>query len=261
MNTLTVISLLFVLSGILSALVIALDLGRHRQSMRIMNSVWVLTGLWAGLPGLWAYFRFGRGPRREHAPSESESMAGMAAGDNRVGCNAAAGAGKTVSDTGRNDTMAGMAMPQRPHWQSVVLSTLHCGAGCTLADLLGEWTLFFFPVALAGSYLAASWVTDYLLALLLGVYFQYAAIRRMQRISRRRAAANALKADILSLTAWQAGMYAWMAVVIFALRDGAMFPRTSWTFWFTMQQAMYAGFLFSLPVNVWLIRKHIKHAM
>lgn len=157
--------------------------------------------------------------------------------------------------------MAGTTMPQRPHWQSVVLSTLHCGAGCTLADLIGEWALFFFPVALAGSYLAGSWVVDYLLALVLGVYFQYAAIRSMQRISSRRAAADALKADFLSLSAWQAGMYAWMAVVIFALRDGAMFPRTSWAFWFTMQLAMYAGFLLSLPVNVWLIRKHIKHAM
>ena len=316
MTAFTVISCLFVLSGLFSALVIACDLLRHPQSMRIMYSVWVLTGLWAGLPGLWAYFRFGRGPQRGgtasgftaadtagmkrngkaeaydalrsmNAPVKTEAAHGIDAPDKEEraqGMQATAGMRKMDGMTGmpattdtkgmpgkpattdmqgmdRMDGMPDQAMPRRPHWQSVVLSTLHCGAGCTLADLIGEWALFLFPVAIAGSYLAGSWVIDYALALALGVYFQYAAIRSMRRISRRRAVVNALKADVLSLTAWQAGMYAWMALVIFGLRRGAMFPRTSWPFWFMMQAAMYCGFLLSLPVNVLLIRKHIKHAM
>lgn len=309
MTALSVVSCLFVLSGLLSALVIALDLTHRPQSMRIMYSVWILTGLWAGLPGLWAYFRFGRGTRHKRSTGGEtdpaagtdgmegmegvEGMEGMGKAEGMTGMAGMAGrmtdpakmadgsnpAAKTKSVPGRdrsmpdaglaghasasrpaNETM-GMAMPHRPRWQSVVLSTLHCGAGCTLADLIGEWALFLFPVAVAGSRLAGSWTIDYVLALILGVWFQYAAIRSMRRISRRKALLDALKADFLSLTAWQVGMYAWMAFVLFVLRDGAMLPRTSWSFWFMMQLAMYCGFLFSLPMNVLLIDKHIKHAM
>lgn len=300
MTALSVVSCLFVLSGLLAALVIALDLTHRPQSMRIMYSVWILTGLWAGLPGLWAYFRFGRGRRPKKSTGgetdpaagtdgregmgEAEGMADMGdmAGRRTKRKNMADGSNpaiKTKSVPGRDRSMPdaglaghagsirqaneteGMAMPHRPRWQSVVLSTLHCGAGCTLADLIGEWALFLFPVAVAGSRLAGSWTIDYVLALILGVWFQYAAIRSMRRISRRKALFDALKADFLSLTAWQMGMYAWMAFVLFVLRDGAMLPRTSWSFWFMMQLAMYCGFLLSLPMNVLLIDKHIKHPM
>ncbi len=164
------------------------------------------------------------------------------------------------------DGMDGMSdmpgMKGRPRWQSVVLSTLHCGAGCTLADIVGEWFLFFVPVAIGGSILAGTWVVDYLLALAFGIGFQYAAIRGMERtLPRGEAIRRAAKADILSLTAWQAGMYGWMAVAIFALNGGEAMPRTSFVFWFTMQVAMACGFLVALPVNILLIRAGIKKGM
>ena len=161
------------------------------------------------------------------------------------------------------DGMSDMpGMKGRPRWQSVVLSTLHCGAGCTLADIVGEWFLFFVPVAIGGSILAGTWVVDYLLALAFGIGFQYAAIRGMERtLPRCEAIRRAAKADILSLTAWQAGMYGWMAVAIFALNGGEAMPRTSFVFWFTMQIAMACGFLVALPVNILLIRAGIKKGM
>ena len=164
------------------------------------------------------------------------------------------------------DGMDGMSdmpgMKGRPRWQSVVLSTLHCGAGCTLADIIGEWFLFFVPVAIGGSIVAGTWVVDYLLALAFGIGFQYAAIRGMERtLPRGEAIRRAAKADILSLTAWQAGMYGWMAVAIFALNGGEAMPRTSFVFWFSMQVAMACGFLVALPVNILLIRAGIKKGM
>ena len=161
------------------------------------------------------------------------------------------------------DGMSDMpGMKGRPRWQSVVLSTLHCGAGCTLADIVGEWFLFFVPVAIGGSILAGTWVVDYLLALAFGIGFQYAAIRGMERtLPRCEAIRRAAKADILSLTAWQAGMYGWMAVAIFALNGGEAMPRTSFVFWFSMQVAMACGFLVALPVNILLIRAGIKKGM
>ena len=183
-------------------------------------------------------------------------MPGMADGTKMSGT---AGARGMEGMDGMSD-MPGMK--GRPRWQSVVLSTLHCGAGCTLADIVGEWFLFFVPVAIGGSILAGTWVVDYLLALAFGIGFQYAAIRGMERtLPRCEAIRRAAKADILSLTAWQAGMYGWMAVAIFALNGGGAMPRTSFVFWFTMQIAMACGFLVALPVNILLIRAGIKKGM
>lgn len=271
---------IFVIGGIASALVIAADLRTCRQGMRIMNSVWVLTGLWASIFGLWAYFAFGRArrclieemdqqPRTRRKETPGMTMEGMQAD--------AAGMGNmdmSAMKDGSMDHMPGMRMndmPQmgmseqmemRPRWQSVALSTLHCGAGCTLADLIGEWFLFFVPIAIGGSLIAGSWVIDYLLALVIGIGFQYAAIRGMQRsLPRGEAVRRAAKADVLSLTAWQVGMYAWMAIVIFAWNDGVQLPRNTFYFWFMMQVAMACGFLVALPVNVFLIRRGIKHGM
>lgn len=64
--------------------------------------------------------------------------------------------------------MAEAEMPGRPKWESAVLSTLHCGAGCTLADLVGEWFMYFVPIAVGGSLLAGAWIADYILALVFG---------------------------------------------------------------------------------------------
>lgn len=297
---------IFVIGGIASAAVIAVDLRSCRQPMRIMNSVWVLTGLWASFFGLWAYFAFGRmrsclvRERASTTDSETDNskaddrMAGMSPDRQMEGMRM-----NDMSETGmkmdgvhsnpplketvrRKDTpakkmlrdsaegmdnmdgMPGMRMETsgQPRWQSVVLSTLHCGAGCTLADLIGEWFLYFVPIAIGGSLLAGSWVLDYILALIFGVGFQYAAIHGMERtLPRGVAIRRALKADFWSLTAWQAGMYGWMAIVIFALNGGNVLPRTSFSFWFMMQIAMACGFLVALPVNVMLIRRGIKHGM
>ena len=189
-------------------------------------------------------------------------MPGMADGTKMSGTAGARG----MEGMDGMDGMDGMSdmpgMKGRPRWQSVVLSTLHCGAGCTLADIVGEWFLFFVPVAIGGSILAGTWVVDYLLALAFGIGFQYAAIRGMERtLPRGEAIRRAAKADILSLTAWQAGMYGWMAVAIFALNGGEAMPRTSFVFWFSMQVAMACGFLVALPVNILLIRAGIKKGM
>jgi len=72
------------------------------------------------------------------------------------------------------------------------------------------------------------------------------------------------KADTLSLTAWQFGMYGFMAFAYFFI-FGYLFhqklePRSP-EFWFMMQIAMLSGFLTSYPVNWWLLRRGIKERM
>ena len=124
--------------------------------MKIMNSVWILTGLWGGFFALWAYFRFGRAKRSAPVAAPMR-MEAPDAGSMPMGNKAET---RMPMDMGRD----------RPKWQSVVLSTLHCGAGCTLADLIGESFLYFVPVAIGGSAIVGGWALDYALALCIGVF-------------------------------------------------------------------------------------------
>ena len=226
------LSLFFVCSGIVIAVIIGSDLRRNKQSMKIMNAVWVLTGLWASYLGLWAYYKFGR-----------EKM--MKAED---------------KDMKMDMSMDGMNMgTPLPKWQSIALSALHCGAGCTLADIIGEGITFHIPVSIGGSMLVGNWVLDFVLALIIGIYFQFYAIREMEKVSVGEGLTRAFRADFFSLLSWQVGMYGWMAIVYFVLFKDLV--KDSWTFWFMMQIAMLFGFICAYPMNALLIRMGIKKGM
>jgi hypothetical protein len=219
------VSWFWVLAGIASCLFVALDIRRRQpQPMAVMNWVWPINALWGGLLGIWTYWAIGRtGPRT--APAKSKSM----------------------------------DMSPRPFWQSVVTGTFHCGAGCSLADLVGPFLFRAAPFLVLSSLVFGEWMLDYALALLVGVTFQYAAISPMLQQTGPRIWWRALKIDFLSLTAWQVGMYGWMALVIFVW-FGPIAP-THIEFWFMMQLAMACGFCTAYPMNWVLIKAGIKTAM
>lgn len=251
---LNLIAVFLVCSGIGIAVHIAIDLTHRPQSMKIMNAVWILTALWGSYLALWAYNRFGQGSlmkakdagMKMDMPDMKMDMPGMEGMD-------------MTGMTGMN--MSGMAGMKRPHWQSVALSTLHCGAGCTLADIIGEWFTNYVPVTVVGSQLVGNWVLDFILALIIGVYFQFYAIREMEKISVGNALTRAFKADFFSLLFWQVGMYGWMAIVSFVLFVNEPLPKDTWIFWFMMQLAMLFGFFCAYPMNVLLIKLGVKKGM
>ncbi|HEV2353626.1 MAG TPA: DUF4396 domain-containing protein, partial [Puia sp.] len=149
---------------------------------------------------------------------------------------------------------------QKPFWQSVVVGTLHCGAGCTIGDIFAESLLLLFPFTLSGSRLFGGWVVDYILAFGIGILFQYYSIKPMKNLSGREALKAALKADSLSLTSWQAGMYGGMSIATFLIFHHELKANMP-LFWFVMQMAMLLGFITAFPTNWWLLRKGIKEAM
>lgn len=228
------LSMFFVCSGVVIAIIIGNDLSKNKQSMKIMNAVWILTALWASYLALWAYFKFGREVKSE------EMKMDMSMGDMPMDMDMGA---------------------SRPQWQSVALSALHCGAGCTLADVIGEWFTYYVPISIGGSLLVGNWVFDFVLALAIGVYFQFYAIREMEKISVSKGLSRAFKADFFSLTSWQVGMYGWMAVVYFLLFNSYPIEKDTWTFWFMMQVAMLFGFLCAYPMNAILIKMGVKKGM
>ena len=230
MDTLHIISIISLITGGICFLVILIDiLSGHRQKMMIMNFVYPITGLYGSVFALVFYFTIGR---------------------------------KSVAQKQRqqkgNDH--GMHQQKKPFWQSVTVGALHCGSGCTIGDILAETFLLFVPVAIFGSSLAGSWTMDYIFAFIIGIIFQYYSIKPMKNLSPKEALKAALKADTLSLTSWQIGMYGWMAISFFLIFHRRL-ETTGTLFWFMMQIAMVLGFITAFPTNWWLIKKDIKEAM
>src|ERR687890_34142 len=124
----------------------------------------------------------------------------------------------------------------------------------TTAVFLFSWKLF-------GLFLYAKFVVNYVLTYVLGIAFQYYSIKPMKGLSPRQGLLAAIKADMLSLTAFQVGLYGWMAVMQLVLFPVGHLHPDSAAYWFLMQIGMILGFFTSYPVNWWLIKRGIKEPM
>lgn len=214
--------------GLISALWVLVDVyGRgYRQRMPIMEAVWPVSGLYFGPAAVWAYRRFGR-------PTT----------------------GRWLAEHRRDEP------PDKPRWATVAVGVSHCGAGCTLGDIVAEFTIFGLGLTLAGKALYAAYVGDYVAALVLGIVFQYFAIAPMRGLGLRKGLLEAAKADVLSLTAFEVGLFGWMALMTFVFFPDPHLDPGSPVYWFLMQIGMVIGFFTAWPANVWLIRRGIKEAM
>jgi hypothetical protein len=97
-----------------------------------------------------------------------------------------------------------------PMWQAVSKGAAHCGSGCALGDFAAEWIAFGLGLVLFGSALAARLTLSFVLAYAAGIAFQYFAIAPMRGLGFRAGLAAAVKADTLSLIAYEVGMFAFM---------------------------------------------------
>lgn len=211
-----------------SAIWIGYDIfGRgYRQRMPVMEAVWPVTALYFGPVAVWAYHEFGR-------PS-------------------------TLRWLQRHQR----AQPlDKPGWAVTAVGVSHCGAGCTLGDIIAEFAVFGLGATLAGEALFAEYLGDYLAAIGLGIVFQYFAIAPMRGLSFGKGLIEAAKADILSLTAFEIGLFGWMALMSYVFFLDPHVHPDSPVYWFLMQLGMILGFATAWPANVWLIRRGIKEAM
>lgn len=214
------------------AIVIALDELRRPQKMWIMYVVWPLTALFGSVLWLAAYYRWGRGP----------------------------------TDGDFDD------QPKAPFPAMVLKGASHCGAGCTLGDIVAEWAAFAVPAiavwfgygSLFRDKIFAIWIPDFILAFLIGIVFQYFTIKPMRDLSVGQGIWQAVKADIASISSWQIGMYGVMAIIqflVFRPAFGGTAEVDTPEFWFAIQAAMIAGFCTAYPANWLLIRGGVKEKM
>jgi hypothetical protein len=148
---------------------------------------------------------------------------------------------------------------RQPFWQAVWVGDTHCGAGCTLGDIIAESAVFLTGFTLLGSKLLASYLWDFLLAYLLGIVFQYFAIAPMRNISGWPAIWAAIKADTVSLVAFEIGLFAFMFWMSKHFHPSLEANQPE--YWFLMQIGMIIGFFTAYPANWWLIRSGLKEAM
>ena len=148
----------------------------YRQQMRVMEAVWPITALYLGPLAWLVYRRWGR-----------------------------LGSPQFRRETGRK--------PDYGETVSVSIDVSHCGAGCTLGDIIGAWLVFAAGWRLLGLALPAEYIVDFVLAFTLGIAFQYFAIAPMRNLSVGDGIIAALKADTLSLSAFEIGLFGWMALI------------------------------------------------
>lgn len=224
--------------GFLCTFIVLYDIyGRgYRQKMGIMEAVWPITGLYWGPVMLWFYFRRGRkkSPKwMDEHPDDQEDLGGEV-----------------------------MGAP----WFAVSKGDSHCGAGCTLGDVTGEWLIWLigFSIPVTGYFVANEYFTmilaDFVLAWTLGIVFQYFTIAPMRGLGLFQGIIQAIKADTASIVAFQVGLFGYMALYHFVLWEPPL-SVDSPEYWFMMQIGMIVGFFTAWPVNAWLIKSGIKEKM
>jgi hypothetical protein len=251
--------------------IIAYDIAFNyrRQAMGVMNFVYPITALYFGPFALALYWRW----ERAAAPT----LASMSASRSAVPQAAAASAdrgmrtygGQSAYDktagAGGPDVAGELAPPDeraRPRWVTMAIEVSHCGSGCTLGDVISEFAIFALGLTIAGLALGAEYIGDFIVALAFGIIFQYFAIAPMRGLGLKDGLIAAAKADFISLTAFEVGLFGWMAVMAFVLFPAPhhLMPSSA-AYWLLMQVGMIIGFFTSWPANVWLLKRGIKVPM
>ncbi|MEZ5100300.1 MAG: DUF4396 domain-containing protein [Thermoleophilia bacterium] len=231
--------------GFASALVILVDelvLG-HRQQMWIMNLVHPITALYWGPVWLLAYLRHGRRSSIPAMQAETERLAREGADPDEL------------RERGQSTTDGDLR-----RWH-VANADSHCGAGCTLGDIGGEWIVWAIGWTIAGATVWPEIILDFPLAWTIGIVFQYFTIVPMrQDVGRLKGVWLAIRADTLSILAFQVGLFGWMILSSKVLWDTPL-PIDSSTHWWMMQIGMILGFFTAYPVNRWLVKRGWKEKM
>jgi len=198
----------------------------NRQDMGIMNLAFPLNALYLGPIALWAYFARGRRMSRKRMAMHAGAM---------------------------------VEGPRDSVWQ-VSLSDSHCGAGCALGDVVGEWTVWATAWTIGSTAeLGPEYILDLPLALIFGILFQYFVIAPLRgQVGRLAPLRDAIKSDTLSVLSFEVGLFGWMALAQYAIWKA---PIDSSSHWFLMQIGMMLGFVTSWPVNRWLLNHGIKEPM
>src|SRR5437870_10702855 len=154
--------------------------------MAIMDLAFPLTALYMGPIALWAYFARGRRMSRKRMHMHPS---GMHDGE-----------------------------PRDSLWQ-VSLSDSHCGAGCVLGDIAGEWIVWATAWMIGSTAeLGPEYILDLPLAWIFGILFQYFVIAPLRgQVGQLSQLGEEIKSDTLSVLSFEVGLFGWMALAHYVI--------------------------------------------
>jgi len=199
------------------------------QKMWIMSLVWPITGLYMGPIAVYMYRK--ALPVMERKPMTPQM--------------------KAIQERYKD---------KPPTMFQNILAVYHCGAGCSIGDLIAESIVPTLGLMFAGAF-GSKLVLDFVFAYILGIAFQYFTIVPMRGLSFGKGLVAAVRADTISITLFEMGMFAWMAIAYFLLFPSPHLDPGLAVFWFMMQIAMMVGTATAVPANAWLIRRGWKEKM
>jgi hypothetical protein len=115
---------------------------RRPQKMMIMNFVWPITALYGGPVALWCYFKSGPKMTKQHLQQMKQEVNAELNQEKHIG----------VLQIRAQSQM----QDSEPTREQVTVATTHCGAGCTLGDIVSEWWIFGAGLIIAGGELRNS---------------------------------------------------------------------------------------------------------
>lgn len=226
--------------------IMILDEISRPQKMMIMNFVWPITALYGGPVALWGYFKSAPKMTRQHMQKMKQEVKAELEQEKQAGVLRMRARSQQKSEPAR---------------EQIAVAVSHCGAGCTLGDISAEWWVFLMGLKFTGGDFPTRILMDFLLAWTFGVIFQYATIVPMRGESLGKGIITAMRADTLSIVAFQMGLFGWMALTYYVIFPGPHLHPTEAVFWFMMQVGMILGYFTSYPVNIFLLKSGWKEKM
>lgn len=142
-----------------------------------------------------------------------------------------------------------------PLWKQSVGSTIHCMAGDATGIIVAAAT-----TSLLGLPMGIDAIIEYVAGFAFGLFiFQALFMKDMLGGSYWQAVKSSFLPEWLSMNAVMAGMIPVM--IILMTRDMRAMEPTTLRFWGIMSFASLVGAVLAYPVNVWLVKRKLKHGM
>jgi hypothetical protein len=234
---LQVLSWVSLITAFICSAILLLDELRDPQEMTVMNFVWPITALYFGPIAVWAYYRVASRTTKQHMQ-------------------------RIKASRGSDMKHKKVELKHQPATRTqIAVAVSHCGAGCTLGDIAGEWLIYATGLSFAGGVFQTRLLIDFVLAWSFGIVYQYFTIVPMRGLSVGKGILAAIKADTISIVAFQIGMSIWMALTYYVFFTSPHLKTNEAESWFMMQIAMVVGYFTSYPANAWLLKKGLKEKM
>ena len=143
-----------------------------------------------------------------------------------------------------------------PLWKQGLGSTIHCLAGDATGIIVAATI-----TGLLGLPMGIDFIVEYVVGFGFGLFiFQALFMKDMMGGSYVGAVRQTIVPEWLSMNMVMAGMYPAMAIFMMGRDMRAMEP-TYLAFWGAMSGAVLVGLATAYPINVWLVKKGLKHGM